>query len=117
MSDKYYIKIQIDESKNASSKAVNDCNQILDNNGVKPYYLKIKKQGNKYIKKINNYLELNKINRIPKGSLLFVPHPIYLNKKYRYIKESKTDKKYKAGVYYSRSGFIKKDVSRISGRF
>mgnify|MGYP007063215563 CR=1 FL=1 len=43
MSDKYYIKIQIDESKNASSKAVNDCNQILDNNGVKPYYLKIKK--------------------------------------------------------------------------
>lgn len=42
MSDKYYIKIQIDESKNASSKAVNDCNQILDNNGVKPYYLKIK---------------------------------------------------------------------------
>ena len=82
MSDKYYIKIQIDESKNASSKAVNDCNQILDNNGVKPYYLKIKKQGNKYIKKINNYLELNKINRIPKGSLLFVPHPIYLNKKY-----------------------------------
>ena len=40
MSDKYYIKIQIDESKNASSKAVNDCNQILDNNGVKPYYLK-----------------------------------------------------------------------------
>ena len=31
MSDKYYIKIQIDESKNASSKAVNDCNQILDN--------------------------------------------------------------------------------------
>lgn len=82
MSDKYYIKMQIGESKNAGTKAVNDCNQILEQNGIKPFELKIKKQGNKYIKKINNYLELKKIEKITPGSLLFVPHPIYLNKKY-----------------------------------
>ena len=58
MNNAYYIKIQIGESNNASSKAVNDCNQILDSHGVKPLCLKIKKQGNKYLKKINNYLHL-----------------------------------------------------------
>lgn len=82
MVDKYYIKIQIDESNNASSKAVNDCNYILESYGIKPFRLKIKNKGNKYIKKINNYLQLEKITTIKKNSLVFIPHPIYLNKKY-----------------------------------
>lgn len=51
MRDTYYIKIQIDESNNASSKAVNDCNKILEECGIIPFRLKIKKQGNKYVKK------------------------------------------------------------------
>ena len=54
MSEKYYIKIQIGESKNASSKAVNDCNQILEQYGIKALNMELKTQGNKYIKKINN---------------------------------------------------------------
>lgn len=33
-------------------------------------------------KKVNNFLEFKKIERIAPGSLLFVPHPIYMNKKY-----------------------------------
>lgn len=66
MVDKYYIKIQIDESNNASSKAVNDCNYILESYGIKPFRLKIKNKGNKYIKKINNYLQLEKITTIKK---------------------------------------------------
>lgn len=82
MVNKYYLKIQIDESNNASSKAVNDCNHILDTCGVKPYCLNIKKQGNKYIKKVNNFLQFEKINKIKKNSLLYVPHPLYVNKKY-----------------------------------
>lgn len=82
MSDKYYIKIQIDESNNASSKAVNDCNWILEKYGIRPFELKLKKQGNKFIKKIHNYFQVKKINSIEKNSLLFVSHPIYLNKSY-----------------------------------
>lgn len=82
MSDKYYIKIQVAEANNASSKAVNDCNSILDNNGVLPYVLKIKKGGNRYIKKINNYIQIKKIGGIKKNSVVFIPHPIYLNKRY-----------------------------------
>ncbi len=82
MSDKYYIKIQIDESNNASSKAVNDCNWILEKYGIRPFELKLKKQGNKFIKKIYNYFQVKKINNIEKNSLLFVSHPIYLNKSY-----------------------------------
>ena len=82
MSEKYYIKIQIGESKNASSKAVNDCNQILEQYGIKALNMELKTQGNKYIKKINNYLQVKKIDRVESNSLVFVPHPIYLNKKY-----------------------------------
>ena len=80
--DKYYIKIEIAESNNASSKAVNDCNDILEKNGIKPFLLKIRKSGNKYIKKVNNFIQINKINKIKKDSLLVIPHPIYLNRKY-----------------------------------
>ena len=82
MVDKYYLKIQIDESNNASSKAVNDCNKILEDCGIIPFRLDIKKHGNKYVKKINNYLQVKKIGRISRNSMLFVPHPIYLNKRY-----------------------------------
>lgn len=96
MNNAYYIKIQISESNNASSKAVNDCNQILDSHGVKPFYLKIKKQGNRYLKKINNYLELKKIERIDSGAVVFIPHPIYLNKKYiDVLKKAKQKRKLK----------------------
>ena len=82
MINKYYINIQLDEINNAGSKAVNDCNQILKNNGVKPYTLNIKKSGNKYLSILNKMIEFEKIKKIEKNSLLFVPHPIYINKKY-----------------------------------
>ena len=82
MINKYYINIQLDEINNAGSKAVNDCNQILKNNGVKPYTLNIKKSGNKYLSILNKMIEFEKIKKIEKTSLLFVPHPIYINKKY-----------------------------------
>lgn len=96
MRDTYYIKIQIDESNNASSKAVNDCNKILEECGIIPFRLKIKKQGNKYVKKINNYLQVKKIGRISRNAILFVPHPIYLNKMYiDILKEVKQKKNIK----------------------
>jgi hypothetical protein len=44
MINKYYINIQLDEINNAGSKAVNDCNQILKNNGVKEYVILLMKQ-------------------------------------------------------------------------
>ena len=99
MSEKYYIKIQIGESKNASSKAVNDCNQILEQYGIKALNMELKTQGNKYIKKINNYLQVKKIDRVESNSLVFVPHPIYLNKKYMDIlKDAKKNEAYSVGI-------------------
>ena len=93
MQDIYFINIKIVESNNASSKAVNDCNSILKEMGINPFTINIKKEGNKYIKKINNYLQINKIKKVPQGSTLIIQHPIYLNKRYiDIIKQAKETK-------------------------
>ena len=34
MINKYYINIQMEETNNAGSKAVNDCNEIFRRNGL-----------------------------------------------------------------------------------
>ena len=48
----------------------------------KPYTLKIKNSGNKYLIKLNKFLEFQKIKKIKDNSVLFVPHPIYINKRF-----------------------------------
>ena len=94
MQDIYFININIVESNNASSKAVNDCNIILKEMGINPFTINIEKEGNKYLKKINNYFQINKIKNVPKNSILIIQHPIYLNKKYiDIIKQAKISKK------------------------
>ena len=65
MINKYYINIQMEETNNAGSKAVNDCNEIFRRNGIEPYTLKIKNSGNKYLIKLNKFLEFQKIKRQP----------------------------------------------------
>lgn len=94
MGKKYYLNIQIDDNNNAGSKAVNDCNEILKQNGIEPYTLDIKKNGNKYLKKINKLIEFRKIKKIKRNSVLFVPHPVYENKKFYIdiLKRAKEDK-------------------------
>ena len=82
MINKYYINIQMEETNNAGSKAVNDCNEIFRRNGIEPYTLKIKNSGNKYLIKLNKFLEFQKIKKIKDNSVLFVPHPIYINKRF-----------------------------------
>ena len=63
MINKYYINIQMEETNNAGSKAVNDCNEIFRRNGIEPYTLKIKNSGNKYLIKLNKFLEKLLLNQ------------------------------------------------------
>lgn len=49
---RYYLEVSVDNSKDASSKAVKDCNQILKNLGFISFQLNILRSGNKFIKKI-----------------------------------------------------------------
>ena len=77
MINKYYINIQMEETNNAGSKAVNDCNEIFRRNGIEPYTLKIKNSGNKYLIKLNKFLEFQKIKKIKDNSVLFV-HILYI---------------------------------------
>lgn len=87
---RYYLEVSVDNSKDASSKAVKDCNQILKNLGFISFQLNILRSGNKFIKKINNSFQMMKIYKIPKNSLVIIPHPIYINKKYmEFIKNAK----------------------------
>lgn len=87
---RYFLEISVDNSKDASSKAVKDCNHILKDLGFISFQLNILRSGNKLIKKINNSLQLMKMYRIPKKSLVVIPHPIYINKKYiEFIKNAK----------------------------
>ena len=44
MINKYYINIQMEETNNAGSKAVNDCNEIFRRNGIRNYRQQL--QGN-----------------------------------------------------------------------
>ena len=87
---RYYLEVSVDNSKDASSKAVKDCNQILKNLGFTSFQLNILRSGNKFIKKINNSFQMMKIYKISKNSLVIIPHPIYINKKYmEFIKNAK----------------------------
>ncbi len=82
MSNKYHLNIKIDESMNASSKAVNDCNSILRSLGFEAFDLNIRKDCNPWLKKILNGLEFAKLLKLKKDSILVIPHPVYINKKY-----------------------------------
>ena len=92
MGNKYYINIKMTENNNAGSKAVNDCNNILKQCGIEPYTLNIKGEG--LLGKINKVFEFEKLKKIPENSVLFIQHPIYINKNY-YIDVLKNTKKKK----------------------
>ncbi|ACR71164.1 Hypothetical protein EUBELI_00128 [Lachnospira eligens ATCC 27750] len=92
MGNKYYINIKMKENNNAGSKAVNDCNNILKQCGIEPYTLNIKGEG--LLGKINKVFEFEKLKKIPENSVLFIQHPIYINKNY-YIDVLKNTKKKK----------------------
>ncbi len=91
---KYYLQVTIDSNLDASTKAVQDCNKILHKNGYEPFEINLYKSGNKYIKKVHNFLAFNHLNKIDKGALLVVPHPLYVNKKYIDILEKVKQKKH-----------------------
>ena len=91
---KYYLQVTIDSNLDASTKAVQDCNKILHQNGYEPFEINLFKSGNKYIKKVHNFLAFNHLNKIDEGALLVVPHPLYVNKKYIDILEKVKQKKH-----------------------
>ena len=91
---KYYLQVTIDSNLDASTKAVQDCNKILHQNGYEPFEINLYKSGNKYIKKVHNFLAFNHLNKIDEGALLVVPHPLYVNKKYIDILEKVKQKKH-----------------------
>ena len=61
---KYYLQVTIDSNLDASTKAVQDCNKILHQNGFAPFEVNLYKSGNKYIKKVHNFLAFNHLNKI-----------------------------------------------------
>lgn len=91
---KYYLKINVDASKNASSKAVNDCNYIMEMEGYNPFELNLIKGGNGVRKKFHNTLQFAKLFQIPQNSVVVVSHPIYVNKKYlNFLERAKKKRK------------------------
>ena len=44
---KYYLQVTIDSNLDASTKAVQDCNKILHQNGFAPFEVNLYKSGNK----------------------------------------------------------------------
>ena len=45
---KYYLQVTIDSNLDASTKAVQDCNKILHQNGYEPFEINLYKSGNKF---------------------------------------------------------------------
>lgn len=91
---KMYLRIDIKNDNHAGSKAVNDCNAILEEAGFKCLALPLKKDGNKILKKLHNGLAFLKVLRLPENVLLVVPHPIYVNKKYMtFLEKAKKSRK------------------------
>lgn len=80
--NKIYLNIKVKEVMNASSKAVNDCNEILSSCGYRSIDINIINNGNGLRRKIINSLEFFKLLKIKKNSILLLAHPIYINKNY-----------------------------------
>ena len=80
---KYYLKYRTKERNkfNAGSKAVNDCNFILEKLGYKPLYINISPSANKLIKLINA-IKLFSIMKLKKNDVIVIPHPIEIMRYY-----------------------------------
>ena len=74
---KYYLKYRVleDDKFNAGSKAVNDCNSILESIGYKPFFIDVKRTNNK-IKKSFQITKLNKLSNLSSSDVIIIPHPI-----------------------------------------
>jgi hypothetical protein len=100
--EKYYLDIVEEGHNNAGSKAIQDCNRILFEEGYKPWTIRIKRNGSRIVKRISNGLGFLNIMKIPYNCILVIPHPIYINKKvYRYFKRLQKKKPCSFSFYCS----------------
>lgn len=92
----YYIHTDVEEEKNAGSKAVRDCEKIMEKRGYKVLSIYSHLNCSQIISKMFHLLQLFKFFLIPYGSILVIKHPIYKGNTYlRFLKLSKAIKKIK----------------------
>ena len=75
---KYYLHVCGTKDKHAGSKAVNDCQIILKDNGYKPIIIYKAKHKSELGLKIDRYLRYIRMYFIPKNSELVIQHPLPL---------------------------------------
>lgn len=75
---KYYLHVCGAKDKHAGSKAVNDCQIILKENGYKPIIIYKAKHKSELGLKIDRYLRYVRLYLIPRGSELVIQHPLPL---------------------------------------
>lgn len=97
--DKYYLKVAMSDTKNAGSKAVNDCNAILEELGYKPVELELKKAGKNVLARMHNLRQVKQLQDIPKNCVFVVGHPMYMNRGYMKILAEARQKKNVKVVY------------------
>lgn len=83
MNDIYYLSMYREKANHAGSKAVDDCETIMQRRGYKKIALFTSKNKNKLVKKISNTICLMKILLVKNGGLVVIEHPVYI--KYNYF--------------------------------
>ena len=73
---KYYLHICGAKDKHAGSKAVDDCQCILERNGYKPIIIYRENNKSDFFKKLDRYYRYLKIFFIKRNSTLVIQHPL-----------------------------------------
>lgn len=83
--NKYFISRESTKFNHAGSKAVNDTDTIMENNGYERINIYPARSGNPILRKIRNRSSLMNLSKIKTDSIVIVEHPLYINPKYIYM--------------------------------
>ena len=78
----YFIRVKETNEKHAGNKAVSDSNAILEKAGGQPLYIASVESENKWISKFEKFFQYMDLFKIPKNSIVYVQHPMYINPRY-----------------------------------
>ncbi len=78
VASKYYLHIERQKINNAGSKAVDDCEIILSQNGWRKKDI-FSMNSNKLLRKFIHSFELIRLYSLPKNSVVVIQHPLYIH--------------------------------------